>query len=171
MDFKNTVIIMTRNLGSPLLLEGVGSDGTITEPVREKIQQLLRSQFRPEFLNRIDEVVLFKPLTRGEIASIVDLLADAVVKRLSDRQVRLEITERARDLIVDRGYDPVYGARPLKRYMQRELETRIGRSLISGDVVAGATLIVDAAGGTLEVSVREPRSTAPARPRDRRAGP
>jgi len=161
IDFKNTVIIMTSNIGSPLLLEGVDADGRIKEPVRDEIGQLLRSHFRPEFLNRVDEVVLFSPLNREQIGRIVDLLARELEHRLSERQVRLEIHPLARDYIADRGYDPVFGARPLKRFMQRELETQIGRSLLSGNVSDGTCLLIEMEGGRLKVSQRPQSRSGP----------
>jgi ATP-dependent Clp protease ATP-binding subunit ClpB len=153
VDFKNTVIIMTSNLGSPALMEGVSDDGTITEEARAQVDQALRQHFRPEFLNRIDEVVLFKPLTRAEITSIVDLLVKGVQARLATSQVKLTLSPAAKELIADRGYDPVYGARPLKRFLQRELETRIGREIVAGNVGDGDALTVDVKDGKLVIEV------------------
>ncbi len=152
VDFKNTVIIMTSNIGSIYLLEGVTRDGDIKEEARKQVMAELRRQFRPEFLNRVDDIVLFKPLTRGEIKQIIDLLTADLGKRLRDRRISLQITEPARELITDAGYDPVYGARPLKRFLQHELETRIGRALISGAIPDGSTIVVDAQNGELVVT-------------------
>ena len=144
VDFKNTVVIMTSNIGSPYLLEGVTDDGEIRESARDAVMAELRQQFRPEFLNRVDDVVLFKPLLLSEITKIVDLLIVDLCNRLSDRQIGLTLTEDAKVFISRKGFDPVFGARPLKRFLQHELETRIGRALISGDLSDGAQVEVDA---------------------------
>jgi ATP-dependent Clp protease ATP-binding subunit ClpB len=152
VDFKNTVIIMTSNIGSPHLLDGVTDQGEIREEARKQVMSELRHHFRPEFLNRVDDIVLFKPLTLGEITAIVDLLTEDLSKRLKDRRVRLEITPAAKEFIARSGYDPVFGARPLKRFLQRQLETRIGRALIGGGVAEGATIRVDLANNELLVS-------------------
>ena len=149
VDFKNTVIILTSNIGSPYLLEGVGSDGEISEEAQSLVQGELRRTFRPEFLNRIDETVLFKPLTIGDMAQIVVLQLADVVKRLQDRNIRLEVSDEARHFIAEAAYDPAYGARPLKRYLQRELETRLGRKLIAGDILDGQTVYVGVQDGHL----------------------
>jgi ATP-dependent Clp protease ATP-binding subunit ClpB len=152
VDFKNTVIIMTSNIGSPYLLEGVTDRGEIREETRKKVMGELRHQFRPEFLNRVDDIVLFKPLTLEEIRKIVDLLTRDLAKRLKARRITLELTDAGRDFIADAGFDPVYGARPLKRYLQHSLETRIGRALLSGNVPDGSTIVVDSQGGELVVT-------------------
>jgi ATP-dependent Clp protease ATP-binding subunit ClpB len=152
VDFKNTVIIMTSNIGSHHLLEGASADGELSEEARDAVLGELRTHFRPEFLNRIDDSILFKPLTEHELSEIVELLAQDLRKRLEDRNVNLRISDKARLFIARKGYDPVYGARPLKRYLQRELETRIGRSLIRGEVGAGSTIVVDALDDALVVS-------------------
>ncbi len=151
VDFKNTVIIMTSNIGSQYLLDGVTDRGEIREHAREKVMGDLRRHFRPEFLNRVDDIVLFKPLTLEEVKRIVGLLTKDLERRLKDRRIRLEISDAAREWIARTGYDPVYGARPLKRLLQRELETRIGRALIAGDVLEGATIHVDVGDGGLRV--------------------
>lgn len=151
VDFKNTVIIMTSNIGSPYLLEGVTDDGEIRESARDAVMTELRQQFRPEFLNRIDDVVLFKPLLLSEITKIVDLLIVDLCNRLSNRQIGLTLTEDAKVFIARKGFDPVFGARPLKRFLQHELETRIGRALISGDILDGAQIEVDVANGDLVI--------------------
>ncbi|HDL89409.1 MAG TPA: AAA family ATPase, partial [Thermodesulforhabdus norvegica] len=151
VDFKNTIIIMTSNIGSTYLLEGVDSSGNIREDVRERVMAELRRHFRPEFLNRVDEVVLFKPLTLDEIKQIVDLMIQDIAKRLKERRIVLELTEAAREHIARSGYDPVFGARPLRRYIQRNLETKIARELIAGEVPEGSTLKVDMQDGELTV--------------------
>jgi len=136
VDFKNTVIILTSNLGSRHLLEGVTGD-TIPENVREGVMTEVRRAFRPEFLNRIDETILFKPLTLEEIGSIVDLLLADLNRRLADRRVTVVLDAKAKSWAAERGYDPVFGARPLKRFLQRRIETQLARALISGDVAEG----------------------------------
>jgi len=143
VDFKNTVIIMTSNIGSAHLLEGLREDGEVSPGTRDKVMAEMRGSFRPEFLNRVDEIVLFKPLARKEIASIVDLLVKDIEKRLVERRITLELTPRAKDYIVEKGYDPVYGARPLRRFLQRELETRLARSLIQNEITDGSLVTVD----------------------------
>ncbi|MEJ5349541.1 MAG: ATP-dependent chaperone ClpB [Desulfosoma sp.] len=152
VDFKNTVIIMTSNIGSQYLLDGVTEYGEIREHAREKVMADLRRHFRPEFLNRVDDIVLFKPLTLEEVKKIVSLLTRDLERRLKDRRIRLEMSEEAREWLARTGYDPVYGARPLKRLLQRELETRIGRALIAGDILEGATIHVGVKDGRLAVS-------------------
>ncbi|MER7519249.1 ATP-dependent chaperone ClpB [Streptomyces sp. NPDC126499] len=143
VDFRNTVVVMTSNIGSPYLLEGVTPDGEIKEETRAAVMAELRAHFRPEFLNRVDDVVLFKPLTLPEIERVVDLLSEDVRHRLADRRMDLTLTEEARRHIAAEGFDPVYGARPLRRFIQREVETRIGRALLAGDVADGSTVTVD----------------------------
>jgi ATP-dependent Clp protease ATP-binding subunit ClpB len=157
VDFKNTVIIMTSNIGSHFLLEGVTDEGEITESARQAVMREMRQHFRPEFLNRVDDVVLFKPLKLEEIEKIVDLLMEDLRRRLTDRSVSLELTDAARELVAREGFDPVYGARPLKRYLQHELESRIGRALVAGEVLDGATVRVDAVEGALTVRVENPQ--------------
>ncbi|HEX6898663.1 MAG TPA: ATP-dependent chaperone ClpB [Thermoanaerobaculia bacterium] len=156
VDFKNTVIIMTSNIGSHHLLEGVKPDGELTESARDAVMRDLRSHFRPEFLNRVDDIVLFRPLRLEEIKMIVDLQVEDLRRRLSDRGVRLELTEAAREYVARQGYDPVYGARPLKRYLQHELESRIARALIAGEVTDGSVVRVDVQGGQLAVEIENP---------------
>jgi ATP-dependent Clp protease ATP-binding subunit ClpB len=157
VDFKNTVIIMTSNIGSHHLLEGMTPSGEISEKARDAVLRELRSHFRPEFLNRVDDIVLFRTLTLPEIERIVDLQTEDLRKRLADRGIRLELSEPARVLVARQGFDPVYGARPLKRYLQHELESKIGRSLIAGDVHDGALLRVDVKGGALAVEIENPK--------------
>jgi ATP-dependent Clp protease ATP-binding subunit ClpB len=151
VDFRNTVIIMTSNIGSTYLLDGLAPDGQITEQARDKVMADLRAHFRPEFLNRVDDTVLFKPLTLPEIEEIVDLQVADVRRRLADRRLRLDITPAGRELIAREGYDPVYGARPLRRFISHEVETRIGRALLSGEIHDGATITLDADDGELVV--------------------
>jgi ATP-dependent Clp protease ATP-binding subunit ClpB len=143
VDFRNTVVVMTSNIGSQHLLAGVTGDGEIKDDARTAVINELPARFRPEFLNRVDDIVLFKPLTLPEIEKVVDLLVADLHRRLADRQLRLELTEAARRHIAAEGFDPVYGARPLRRYLQRGVETRIGRALLSGDGADGSTVIVD----------------------------
>ncbi|MBQ8309216.1 MAG: AAA family ATPase [Clostridia bacterium] len=143
VDFKNTVIILTSNLGSAAILEGIDYAGELSEEAREEVEKLLKASFRPEFLNRLDEIVFFKPLTKKEIGRIVELLAQDLIKRLSEKQLVLEISDGAVNTIIDKGYDPVYGARPLKRYMQHTLETMLAKSILGGGLTAGDTLQVD----------------------------
>ena len=151
VDFRNAVIIMTSNIGSEYLIEGVTPDGEIKPAARGEVMAALRSHFPPEFLNRIDDIVLFKPLTLPEIEQIVDLMTEGLRQRLADMSMTLELTDDARRLIADRGFDPVYGARPLRRFIARDVETRIGRALISGDAREGAEIEVDAADGDIAV--------------------
>ena len=151
VDFKNTVVIMTSNIGSPYLLEGLTDDGEIRDSARDAVMAELRQLFRPEFLNRIDDVVLFKPLLLSEITKIVDLLIVDLRNRLSDRQIDLTLSEDAKGFIARKGFDLVFGARPLKRFLQHELETRIGRALISGDISDGAQIEVEVADGNLVI--------------------
>ena len=143
VDFRNTVIIMTSNIGSQYLLDGIDGNGQISEQARDQVMGEMRLHFRPEFLNRVDDIVLFKPLSEDEIARIVDLMFDDVRSRLADRRMTVELTEAATRHIAEQGYDPVYGARPLRRYISHEVETRIGRALLAGDVEDGATITID----------------------------
>ncbi|GIH23865.1 chaperone protein ClpB [Acrocarpospora phusangensis] len=151
VDFRNTVIIMTSNIGSQYLLEGVSPAGELKPEGRDLVMAELRAHFRPEFLNRVDDIVLFKPLTEPEIERIVDLMLDGVRIRLADRELDLEVTEAARRHIARQGFDPVYGARPLRRFIAREVETRIARALVAGDVPPGTTIRVDASEGEIVV--------------------
>ncbi len=153
VDFKNTVIIMTSNVGSEHLLEGVSADGEVSEAAREAVTRELRGHFRPEFLNRVDDILLFKGLTLGEIQQIVDLQTEALRRRLAEHGAKLELTDAARELVARSGYDPVYGARPLKRFLQRELETKIGRAIVAGELFDGSTVRVDVSEGKLAVEI------------------
>ena len=156
VDFRNTVIIMTSNIGSEYLLEGVTSGGEIKPDARERVMAAMRTHFRPEFLNRLDDIVLFKPLTQPEIERIVDLMFNDLRARLADRQMTLEVSEDAKGFIAQRGFDPIYGARPLRRFIAREVETRIGRALLAGDVREGAVIQIELTEGELAVSYRNP---------------
>jgi ATP-dependent Clp protease ATP-binding subunit ClpB len=160
VDFRNTVIIMTSNIGSLHLLDGLTDDGQISDDARERVMGELRGHFRPEFLNRVDETVLFKPLTLDEIRLIVELQVDSLRSRLADRRIDLTLSEAARNFIAQEGYDPVYGARPLRRFIQREVETRIGRALLSGLIEDGATIMLDVRDGELVVDWDQPSAAA-----------
>ena len=149
VDFKNTIIILTSNLGSSELLGGIRADGSIDESAREAVLSELRRAFRPELLNRLDEIVLFKPLTKENLGGIIDILMQGLKKRLADKTLRLEVTDAARALIIERGFDPVYGARPLKRYLQSAAETLIAREILRGDMPTGSTLVLDEQDGAL----------------------
>ena len=144
VDFKNTVIILTSNLGSSAILDGIQSDGSISEAAKSEVDRLLKASFRPEFLNRLDEIVFFKPLVKEQVEKIVELLSEELKKRLEEKQLYLSMTQAAVDYIVDRGYDPVYGARPLKRYMQHTLETMLAKNILANDYSAGDHIQVDA---------------------------
>ena len=155
VDFKNTIIILTSNLGSPYILEGIGEDGELTQEAKDRVEALLKQQFRPEFLNRLDEIVFYKPLRKDEIAQIVDLLFADLRRRLADKELQLTVTPAAKDYIVEGGYDPVYGARPMKRFIQHEVETRVARTIIQQDIAPNSELVVDRQGDGLEITVRE----------------
>ena len=152
VDFKNTIIILTSNLGSSVLLDGIGADGEIREDAKQQVHELLRRSFRPEFLNRLDEIVFYKPLTKENITGIIDLLIQALSKRLEDKQLSVQLTDAAKQYVIDNGYDPVYGARPLKRFLQRNVETLLGRTIIAGDLSEGTKLVVDYQNGELTVT-------------------
>ena len=149
VDFKNTIIILTSNLGSQELLGGIRPDGSISEEARDAVMGELRRAFRPEFLNRLDEIILFKPLTKENLAGIIDILMQGLKKRLADKTLGLEVTDAAKSLIIERGFDPIYGARPLRRYLQSAAETLIAKEILRGDLAAGSTLILDAKNGAL----------------------
>ena len=144
VDFKNTIIILTSNLGSEYLLAGIGSDGTIDENAKAQVESLLRRSFRPEFLNRLDEIVFYKPLTKENVTRIIDLQIEKLNARLASQQIRLELTDGAKALIVEAAYDPQYGARPLRRYVQHTVETMLSRRILAGSVLPGQTVTVDA---------------------------
>ena len=151
VDFKNTILILTSNLGSDIILDGINEQGEISEDARKAVDQLLKRSFRPEFLNRLDEIVFYKPLTRANVEQILELQLKDLARRLADRRVLLEVTPAARSAIVDRGYDPMYGARPLKRFIQTAIETRIARKLIATDLEPDSTLVVDFQSGEFTV--------------------
>ena len=149
VDFKNTIIILTSNLGSQYLLDGIGEDGEISQSAKDAVMAELRRAFRPEFLNRLDETIMFHPLTKANLSGIIDIMVESLRKRLADRALKLDITEAAKQLIISRGYDPLYGARPLRRYLQSSVETLIARTILSGELSAGSTITVDAENGEL----------------------
>jgi len=149
VDFKNTILIMTSNLGSEYLLEGIDSDGEITEEARENVERKLKASFRPEFLNRLDEIIMFKPLTKDNIDKIIDLIMKDLNKRLSDKDISIELTDEAKAFVTDNGYDPVYGARPLKRYVQNTVENIAARIILEGNVSEGDTIVLDVENGKL----------------------
>ena len=149
VDFKNTILILTSNLGSEYLLSGINPDGTIEDSAREQVEALLRRSFRPEFLNRLDEIVFYKPLTRENVTKIIDLQIDKLNGRLEEQQIRLELTQAAKDAIVDASYDPQYGARPLRRYVQHTVETMLSKRILRGDITPGEYVTVDAENGEL----------------------
>ncbi len=151
VDFKNTILILTSNLGSPQILEGIDENGDLREDAKEAVNALLHRQFRPEFLNRLDEIVFYKPLTRENMHGIIDLMLAGLQRRLADKQLKLAVTDNAKDLVIDRGYDPMYGARPLRRYLQQGVETLLARHILSADPAPGAVLTVDEVGGKLFV--------------------
>lgn len=154
VDFKNTILIMTSNIGSSYLLEGIDANGEITPQAENAVMNDLRAHFRPEFLNRLDETILFKPLTKADIRSIINLLLADLNKRLSDKELRLEMTDEAKDFITDHGYDPVYGARPLKRYVQKHVETLAAKIILQGEVASGNTIIISVEGDSLIANIR-----------------
>jgi len=149
VDFKNTIIILTSNLGSELLLGGIRPDGSIAEEVKAAIQQELSRMFRPEFLNRLDEIIFYKPLTKPEITRIIDLQTEKLSRRLEDQQLTLKLTDRARQFVADNAYDPAYGARPLKRFIQSKVETLVGKLMLQGVFEAGSSIVVDVEDGAL----------------------
>ena len=154
VDFKNTILIMTSNIGSPYLLDGIDEKGDIKPEAQEQVMNDLRCHFRPEFLNRLDEIIMFKPLTKDNVGKIVDLMVKELSDRLADQELSLELTDAAKQMVVDNGYDPVYGARPLKRYLQNYVETLTAKKILSGDVHAGDTIVLDVKDGEFTVSTK-----------------
>ena len=152
VDFKNTVIILTSNLGSQFLLDGIDDQGNISQAARDEVTQLLHRTFRPEFLNRLDEIVFYKPLTKDNICKIIDLQIAALNRRLADKQLKCELTDEARQLIIDAAYDPQYGARPLRRYVQHTVETLIAKRIVAGSVLPGTTMKVEVKDGELAIA-------------------
>lgn len=163
VDFKNTIIIMTSNIGSPHLIQGTDEKGQLTEAAKDRVMKELSGHFRPEFLNRVDDIVMFKPLTLSEIEKIVDKLVDGLRLRLAEREIGLQLTEPAVRFIAKEGFDPVYGARPLKRFIQRSLETRVARAIIAGEAAEGSVIQVDESGGDLTMTIMKPEVDEPQR--------
>ncbi|MFQ9873221.1 MAG: AAA family ATPase, partial [Oscillospiraceae bacterium] len=159
VDFKNTIIILTSNLGSAYLLEGIGSDGQISDEARAQVDAIVKQHFRPEFLNRLDEIVFYKPLNKEEISRIVDLMVKSLSRRLAEKQLTVELTPAAKEFVVDGGFDPHYGARPMKRFLQRHVETLIARRIIAGDIEPNDRLVVDCQNG--ELTVKAQRGSRP----------
>ncbi len=147
VNFKNTIIILTSNLGSNYLIDGILPNGEISDDARKIVNEILKQSFRPEFLNRLDEIVFYKPLTKENIIQIIDLLVEDLQKRLDDKQLTLELSDSCKDQIIDSAYDPIYGARPLKRFLQRKVETLIAKKIISGETNPGTKLYVDYVNG------------------------
>ena len=154
VDFKNTILIMTSNIGANYLLEGIREDGTIEESNQNLVMNDLRAHFRPEFLNRLDEIIMFKPLTKSNIHAIIDLLVKDVNKRLADKELSIELTDAAKNFVVEGGYDPMYGARPLKRYLQKNVETLAAKLILAGNVGRGDRIEIDVVDGKLEAKVK-----------------
>ena len=154
VDFKNTILIMTSNIGSSYLLDGIDENGDIKPEAEEMVMNDLRAHFRPEFLNRLDETIMFRPLTKDNVYSIISLLVNDINKRLADKELRIELTEAAKQLVVEGGYDPMYGARPLKRYLQKNVETLAAKLILAGDVGRGDRIEIDVVDGKLEAKVK-----------------
>ena len=155
VDFKNTILILTSNLGSDIILDGIGDDGEIAKEARESVEMLLKRSFRPEFLNRLDEIIFYKPLTRENIENIVELMLDDLRERLSDKQLSLDVTDSAKAYIIDEGFEPIYGARPLRRFIQSKVETLVGRLIIAEDPTEKSTILVDYKNGHLTAEVKK----------------
>ena len=155
VDFKNTILIMTSNIGANYLLEGIKDDGSIDEQSQEMVMGDLKAHFRPEFLNRLDEIIMFKPLTKTNVRSIIDLLVADVNRRLEERELSVELTDAAKDFVVEGGYEPMYGARPLKRYLQKNVETLAAKLILAGDVGRGDTILIDVKDGKLTAGVKK----------------
>lgn len=151
VDFKNTIIIMTSNIGSQYLLE---SGGNITEEVNDVVMSEMKHRFKPEFLNRVDDIIMFTPLNREEIKQIIDIFMQGLRNRLADREIKIELTDGAKEVMINEGYDPVYGARPLKRYISGTLETMLAKKLISGEIYNGSTVVIDGAGDNINITVK-----------------
>ena len=158
VDFKNTILILTSNLGSQYLLEGIDDEGNLTEQAKEMVSLQLRQQFRPEFLNRLDETVFYKPLSKDNITMIIDLQIAALNRRLESQQLHCTLTDEAKQFIIDASYDPQFGARPLRRYVQHSVETLIAKKILAGDILPGAELTVSLENGVLAVSATEPQT-------------
>ena len=158
VDFKNTILILTSNLGSNIILDGIdGGTGEISDEAKNSVSALLKQSFRPEFLNRLDEIIYYKPLTKDNVRGIIDLLIASLIKRVEDRRLKLTVTDRAKDYCIEHGYDPVYGARPMKRFLQSHVETLVARKILEGDISPNSELVADVANGELTVSVVPPK--------------
>ena len=155
VDFKNTIIIMTSNLGSQYLLDGIDADGNISPEAEKEVMEDLQGHFRPEFLNRLDEIIMFKPLSKENIGGIIRLLMDDLNKRLSDREIKVALSPEAEHFVVEHGYDPVYGARPLKRFLQKHVETLSAKLILEDQVRQGDTILIDVKDGALTASVQK----------------
>ena len=155
VDFKNTILIMTSNIGAPTLLEGIDSNGQIGEEAQNEVMDELRGSFRPEFLNRLDEIIMFKPLSKQDIGGIISLIIADLNHRLEDRELAVELTDNARDFIVENAYDPLYGARPLKRYIQKYVETLSAKLILSDGVKSRDIILIDVVDGTLTARVKD----------------
>ena len=153
VDFKNTIVIMTSNIGSSYLIDGIREDGTVAEEVREKVEQEMKKHFRPEFLNRIDDTIVFSPLTREQIVKIIEMGVRDIQTRLTEREITLELTDAAKNFIAEEAYDPVYGARPVKRYLQKSIETQLASMIIRGEVCDGDKITIDSNGEKLDFRV------------------
>ena len=154
VDFKNTIIILTSNIGAGVILDGIQSDGTISAEATNEVHSILKQSFRPEFLNRLDEIIMFSPLAKSQIGKIVDLLLSNVAKRLEVKQLSLDVTSKAKELVIEQGYDVSFGARPLKRFIQHTIETMIAKTLLKEDVKPNSTLVIDANGDELEIKIK-----------------
>lgn len=154
VDFKNTIIILTSNLGSSFILDGIQPDNTISDDAKSQVENLLKTSFRPEFLNRLDEIVFYKPLAKSEIGSIVDLMLKDLNKRIAHKQISIDVSDSAKQYIIDRGYDPVYGARPLRRFIQSKVETLVGKMIIASDLKPDDVIAIDYNGSELVASVK-----------------
>ena len=154
VDFKNTILIMTSNIGAQYLLDGIEENGEIKQEAQDMVMNELRAHFRPEFLNRLDETIMFKPLTKDNIGGIINLIIDDLNKRLADKELSIELTEDAKHYIIENGYDPVYGARPLKRYIQKYVETLAAKLILADEVKAGDTIVIGVADGNLTATAR-----------------
>ena len=161
VDFKNTILIMTSNIGSQYLLDGINEDGTIKPEAQDMVMNDLRAHFRPEFLNRLDETILFKPLNKDNIYHIIDLLVKDVNRRLADKEISLSLTEAAKNYVVEGGYDPTYGARPLKRYLQKHVETLAAKLMLEGEIRAGETIVIDVENEKLAAHIQEYMQVVP----------
>ncbi len=156
VDFKNTIIILTSNLGSDIILDGINENGEISEDARAKVQELLKRSFRPEFLNRLDEIIFYRPLTKENIRGIVDLKMQEVADRLKEQRINITVTPEAKNQIIEQAFDPVYGARPIKRFIQSHIETLIARKLVQNDLAPDSTMSVDYREGDFVIDVSEP---------------